>query len=187
MEKLKSVLIWIVVLALIGLVGFWAVTHLQSGSDFAANQKVKELQAENDDLNKQVADLKDQLATAQSEVQNSQPAPAANPAPAASTPAPTPAPASTTTTYKNQTLINSLQSLSDKGITMKLKEGDASVGYVQQFLNLYFKTSNKIDNDYGSATQKAVAAFQKDQGLKADGNAGPTTFDKMVAWLKKQG
>ncbi|MEJ0002231.1 MAG: peptidoglycan-binding domain-containing protein [bacterium] len=56
---------------------------------------------------------------------------------------------------------------------MKAKEADASVGNVQKFLNLYFKTSNKIDNDYGASTQKAVASFQKDQGLKADGFAGP--------------
>lgn len=189
MEKFKFALFSAVVVGVLGLLGYWAVTSIQSGSEFKSTEQLKSLQAENADLKAQVADLTDQLAAAQA---------AAIP-PSAPDPTPAPAPAqtagsgsssssgSTTKTYKYQSLINSLAALSKKGVTLKAKDGNASVGYVQQFLNLYFKTSNKIDNDYGATTQKQVASFQKDQGLKSDGQAGPSTFDKMVAWLKKQG
>jgi peptidoglycan hydrolase-like protein with peptidoglycan-binding domain len=70
---------------------------------------------------------------------------------------------------------------------MKLSSSGTRVGTVQNFLNLYNKTSNKIDNDYGASTVKSVAAFQKAQGLTADGQAGSSTFSKMISWLKKQG
>ncbi|PIR68691.1 hypothetical protein COU48_02755 [Candidatus Nomurabacteria bacterium CG10_big_fil_rev_8_21_14_0_10_03_31_7] len=70
---------------------------------------------------------------------------------------------------------------------MKLKSIGTRVGTVQNFLNVYNKTSNKIDNSYGASTQKAVASFQKTQGMTADGEAGPSTFSKMIDWLKKQG
>lgn len=193
MDKVKSFLIWIVALAAIGVLGFWSLTHLKSGSSFVMEQKVKDLTEQNATLQKEVDDLTDQLAQAQAQI-NAAEQSQANAQVAATAPAPSPSSSnssssssSTSKTYKYQSLINSLQSLSSKGITMKPKEGDASVGYVQQFLNLYFKTSTKVDNDYGTGTQKAVASFQKDQGLKSDGLAGPTTFDKMVAWLKKQG
>ncbi|MDE2031162.1 MAG: peptidoglycan-binding protein [Patescibacteria group bacterium] len=70
---------------------------------------------------------------------------------------------------------------------MKLKSTGSRVGTVQNFLNIYNNTSSKVDNDYGASTQKAVMAFQKDQGLSADGQAGSSTFAKMISWLKKQG
>ncbi|MBU0999326.1 peptidoglycan-binding protein [Patescibacteria group bacterium] len=70
---------------------------------------------------------------------------------------------------------------------MKLKSRGTRVGTVQNFLNIYNNTSDKVDNDYGTSTQKAVTAFQKDQGLNADGEAGSGTFNKMISWLKKQG
>ena len=38
-----------------------------------------------------------------------------------------------------------------------------------------------IDGDFGSATEKAVKAFQKDAGLTADGIAGPKTFEALEA------
>ena len=70
---------------------------------------------------------------------------------------------------------------------MKLKSTGTRVGTVQNFLNLYNKTSNKIDNDYGASTVASVALFQKAQGLTSDGQAGASTFNKMISWLEKQG
>lgn len=185
-EKLKFALYSIVVLVLLGLIGYWAVTTIQSGSEFVARQEVQQLQKENEDLTKQVADLTDQLNTLQSQL-SSNPTSTQTPAPVVSTPTPTKPTTTKTTTYKNQSLINALQQLVTDNVFMKLGSSGTRVGTVQNFLNLYSKTSNKIDNDYGASTVKAVAVFQKAQGLTADGQAGSSTFSKMISWLKKQG
>ena len=186
MDKLKFALLSVVVLVLLGLISYWAVSSLKSGSEFAASQKMQQLQQENDDLTKQVADLTEELNV----LSQSQPADSA-PTTQNSAPTPTPvAPAPVSaqpTTYKNQNLINELQELVTGNVLMKLKSSGTRVGTVQSFLNIYNNTSNKIDNDYGASTQKAVAAFQKDQGLNADGQTGFGTFTQMINWLKKQG
>ena len=182
MEKFKFALFSLVSLTLFVLVGYWAVTTMQSGSEHINNQKIKELETENEELKKEVEELQDGLALLQPETtdetveepQIEEPAP----------PVKKPAPA---TTYKNQTLINELQKLVDDNVYMKLKSNGTRVGTVQKFLNIYNKTSNRIDNDYGASTKTAIAAFQKAEGLSADGEAGPGTFKKMIDWLKKQG
>jgi murein L,D-transpeptidase YcbB/YkuD len=188
MDKLKFALFSIVILGLLGLLGYWAIFTIQPGSDFATNQKIEQLKKENEDLTKQVADLTDKLNVAQSQPVNptsvvtQDTTPANTSTTVVSTPAPT-----KTTTYKNQSLINELQKLVTDNIFMKLKSSGVRVGTVQKFLNVYNGTSNKIDNDYGASTQSAVATFQKDQGLSADGQTGPSTYNKMISWLKKQG
>ena len=90
-----------------------------------------------------------------------------------------------TAVNKNQTLINELQKLIDDGVVMKLKSRGSRVGTLQKFLNIYNKTSNKVDNDFGASTKTVLIDFQKDQGLPADGEAGKTTFEKMIDWLEK--
>ncbi|MFA4975776.1 MAG: peptidoglycan-binding protein [Candidatus Paceibacterota bacterium] len=184
-DKLKFILFSIVVLALVGLIGYWSVVTLQSGSEFKTNQKIENLTKENEDLKKQVINITEELDTYKSKLADSI-------VPVIQEPTPeqkieTPKPAATKTTYKNQSFINELQKLVNDNVYMKLKSIGTRVGTVQNFLNIYNKTSNKIDNDYGETTKTRVAAFQKDQGLSADGEAGPTTFNKMINWLKKQG
>lgn len=189
MEKLKFALYSIVVLTVLGILGYWAVVTIKSGSEFAATQKIGELQQQNEDLTKQVADLTQQLNASQAQVANLTPTPTQN-VTSPTTPAKPSTSTSTSTkptTYKNQTLINQLQQLVTANINMKLKSTGTRVGTVQNFLNLYNNTSNKIDNDYGASTVKAVSLFQKAQGLTADGQAGASTFNKMISWLEKQG
>ncbi|HAS80917.1 MAG: Spore cortex-lytic enzyme [Candidatus Nomurabacteria bacterium GW2011_GWE1_32_28] len=177
-DKLKFILFFIVVLVLVGLIGYWSVITIQSGSEFKTNQKIEQLEQEKEDLEKQVEDLSDELITLQSQIVVEKPVEEQK--------EPTPEPTESTT-YKNQKLINELQKLITDNVYMKLKSSGTRVGTVQNFLNVYNKTSNKIDNSYGVSTQKAVASFQKDQGLTADGQAGSSTFTKMITWLKKQG
>ena len=103
---------------------------------------------------------------------------------------PTPTkPATTTSNTKplsqKEILANELQKLVDKKIVLKLKSSGSAVGTVQKFLNLYNKTSNKVDNDYGLTTVNAVKAFQKSQGLSVTGQCGESTYKKMISWLKK--
>lgn len=188
MERFKFAAGSIIVLALVTAVGYWAVTTMQSGSEHKNIEKIKALSDENDNLKGEVAKLSGQLGTvkAEAESQKQVPAPAAEPA---QEPIPVKVPATkpSATTYKNQTLINELQKLVSGNVYMKQGSSGTRVGTVEKFLNLYNKTSNKIDNDYGASIKAAVAAFQKTEGLPADGGAGPDTFRKMIDWLKKQG
>jgi murein L,D-transpeptidase YcbB/YkuD len=178
MDKLKFALFSIVTLSLLGLLGYWAVNTIQSGSESALSQKVKTLQKENEDLKTQIDKLNSQISDLQSELP---PPVASNP-----NPNPTPTPTPTPTVSKYQDLINSLQKLVNGNVFLKLKSVGGYVGTVQQFLNIYNDTTNKIDNDYGAGTKTAVAAFQTDMGLTADGQAGTGTFKAMIDWLKKQ-
>lgn len=187
MDRVKFILVLVISVAVLGLGGWWAINTMQSSSDYVKNQKIKKLEAENEELKLMAEKLKTEADL--SENNNVAEKPIAEPAPQtkpSTTPKPiTPKP--TSTTYKNQTLINELQKLANAGTILKLKTASPAVGSVQKFLNLYNKTSNKIDNDYGATTKTKVAAFQKAQGLTASGEAGKATFTKMVAWLKKQG
>ncbi len=175
MDKLKFALLSIVILVLLGLAGYWAIVTIQSGNESATSQRIKQLQKENGDLAKKVKDLESERGSLQAQVQTQ-------------TQVNTPSPVvSSSVVYKNQDLINELQKLVDGNISLKLGSKGVQVGTVQKFLNIYNNTSNKIDNDYGANTVKKVATFQKDQGLGADGQAGSSTFTKMITWLKKQG
>ncbi len=181
MEKLKFILFSIIVLVILGLVGYWAFTTIQTGADFSKNQKIKQLQTENENLNKELKNLNDELGILKSKVEEPAPVVVDNTIPQTEK-----KPPSSISTYKYQSFIDDLQKLVDGNISMKLKSSGTRVGTLQDFLNIYNNTSNKIDNDYGVSTQKAIIAFQKAQGLKADGEAGVSTFKKMIDWLKKQ-
>ena len=173
MEKLKFALIAIVTLSLLGLLGYWSVRTLQSGTDYKASQKIQQLEQENKDLKTEVANLTAELNIAQSKLKLEEPAQnvVKEPEP---------------TVYKYQDLITQLQKLVTNKTVLKLKSKGGAVGTVQKFLNIYNKTSNPVDNDYGAATLAAVKDFQKDEGLSATGEAGSATFNKMIDWLKEQ-
>ena len=182
MDKLKFILFSIVVLTLLGLLGYWSIVTIKSGSEFEITQKIQKFQKENEDLKKQVADLTDKLDSYKSKIVDVVPEvkdPEIKTVPTASKPTVVP------TQNKNQSLINELQKLIDSNVSMKLKSSGTRVGIVQNFLNIYNNTSNKIDNDYGPSMETAIKAFQSDQGLTADGQAGPGTFKEMINWLKK--
>ena len=171
MEKLKFALFSIVTLSLLGLFGYWAVVTLQSGTEHVNIQKIKDLQKENDNLKAELQKDEDEISALQAQA----PAPAQ-----AGSVAPTP------TASKYQSLIDALQKLVDGNVFLKLKSVGGNVGTVQQFLNVYNNTSGKVDNDYGPGMVKAVKSFQKDAGLNVDGQAGKSTFNKMIDWLQNQ-
>ena len=176
MDKLKFGLFSIVVLSLVGLAWYWSVKTIESGPQHATKQEIQQLTKENEDLKEQVKDLSLELAVLKPKVPES-----------VNVVAPVDEKPATPTVYKNQTLINELQKLSDDNIHLKPKSTGLKVGTVQKFLNVYNDTTNKVDNDYGASTVGLVTDFQKAEGLTADGESGPTTFKKMIAWLKKQG
>lgn len=184
METFKSWLLSILILILIVGAGFWAFNSIESGGDHVSNQELKNLQKENEELKGEIDKLEGELAlykpVAESALEEN------NAKENEEVPVET-QDTSSSTAYKYQSLIAELEKLITDNISMKLKSRGTRVGTIQNFLNLYNNTSNKIDNDYGEGTKKLVIAFQKVEGLTADGEAGPGTFAKMIEWLKKQG
>jgi len=182
MENFKFMLVSIIILAVLALVGYWAIFTIEPGNVNVDRQKQQELEDKNKELEKEVEGLKSELgllqATQEEQVKQAEDALIAesekNP------------PATTPASSKYQSLINDLQKLVADNVFMKEGSRGTRVGTVQTFLNTYNKTSKKIDNDYGKGMKADVAAFQKTQGLTADGEAGPSTFRKMIEWLKKQ-
>lgn len=177
MEKLKFGLFSIVVLALVGLFGYWAVVTLQSGTEHETSQKIKQLQAENKSLKEEAEKQRSELGALQAkldeitEKENEMQIKISEPEPVK-------------ISKERQDLINELQKLINSNVFMKLKSNGTRVGTVQKFLNIYNNTSGGVDNDYGESTRKAIILFQKAEGLSADGEAGPNTFKKMIDWLK---
>ncbi len=169
MDKLKFALFSVVVLALVGIVGYWSVNTIQSGTEYVKDQKIKQLEKENKDLKTEAEKQKSELNALQSKLE--QLTPSVKPEPIV---------------YKYQDLMDELQKLASDNVSLKQKSRGPKVGTVQKFLNIYNNTSNKVDNDYGASTAKLVTAFQKAEGLTADGEASLNTFNKMIDWLKKQ-
>ena len=178
MENLKFGLISIIVIAGIGVLGYWAFTTLEPGDISVYRQKQQALEEENLMLRKEVAELKSELGTLEAEQVEEEVA-ENTPADEEEVPAPV--------TYKNQTLINELEKLVKDNIFMKVGSKGTRVGTLQKFLNLYNKTSKTVDNDYGLGLKTDVTNFQEAIGITADGETGPVTYKKRIEWRKKQG
>ncbi len=174
MEKFKFFVLSIIVLAILVLLGFWAVTSLPSGSEYRTDEIISKLEDENEDLKQQIEDLTKELEVYKPvEVKD-----------------PVTEPIEDTTTlkiYKNQAIINELEQLIVDKVQMKFKSVGTRVGTIQKFLNVYNNTNLRIDNAYGEGTKKSVIIFQKAEGLTANGEVDETTFTKMIEWLKEQG
>lgn len=183
MEKLKSFLFLIIGLMVLGLVGYWAVFTIEPGTVHVDKEKQKELEKKNEELAKEVEELKNELRLQNADEEKTGEV-STEPVKEPTKPAPT-TPTTTSSTSKYQTLINELQKLIDDKVVMKEKSRGTRVGTIQNFLNIYNNTSKRVDNDYGKGTVADVTAFQKAEGLTADGQTGITTYQKMIDWLKK--
>lgn len=64
---------------------------------------------------------------------------------------------------------------------LKLGASGAEVRSLQTMLKKLNYLSGAVDGDFGAATDAAVKAFQKANGLNADGVAGPATLSKLTA------
>lgn len=172
METFKAYLLIVGFVGVLGFGGYWAATSLGDPVRIAETEDIQVV-AQTPVSN--VVDSQKEEIPAQTET------------PAQETPSVTPTPSpSTSTTSETSDLVARLQKLITDNVLMKEGSRGTRVGTVQEFLNLYNKTSGGIDNDYGAGTKTKVAAFQKAVGLTADGQAGPATYQKMIDWLKKQ-
>jgi murein L,D-transpeptidase YcbB/YkuD len=183
-ENFKFIIISLISLVLVSTLGYWAFMTIEPGDVHVYKQKYDDLKVSNAALEKEVADLKDRLALRESATP---PTPAPEPTPVVTpTPKPTVKPAPKPATLKYQSLIDALQKLVDGNVFMKVGSQGTRVGTLETFLNIYNKTSKKVDNDYGASLKTDIVSFQKAVGIAADGETGPTTYMKMITWLKKQ-
>ena len=79
------------------------------------------------------------------------------------------------------TATKSIATASPAPATSTLRKGSkgGEVKSLQQKLKELGYYSGSVDSDYGTGTVTAVKAFQKANGLKADGVAGKATLDKL--------
>jgi murein L,D-transpeptidase YcbB/YkuD len=188
MENFKSTLFSIVIFAIFMLAIYWAFSTIESGSAHVDNQAQKELIAKNESLQEEIIKLKNEIKTLEDQNTKTEVVPETEVTkietvkdeivkkPVVETP----------TVLKYQSLINELQKLVDGKYYMKKGSKGTMVGTLQKFLNIYNNASNKVDNDYGVNMVTNITKFQKNVGLTADGQTGPTTYLKMIDWLKKQ-
>lgn len=173
MNELKYQITQFIFLALLGLGAYWALTHLDNGISYSRDQIVVRDDTANtaDDLpliddNAEVA-----LPTEDTPVIEDTPEPT-------ETTTPTPSP---DLTSAEKELVTALERLISDQIYMKVGSRGTRVGTVQKFLAYYFPTKTvSTDNDYGPGTKTLVEQFQTAEGLTADGQAGPSTYQAMI-------
>ncbi len=176
-ENIKFWFITLLVVGALGGLGYLAFNTIDSGSEYVNTERVRNLEKENNELKAELEELHTKLDAYEPQPKEQ----------AIEESTPNTDTATQPATYKHANLISELEQLIKDNIQMKLKSHGTRVGTVQNFLNIYNNTANKVDNDYGESTKKAVAAFQKSVGLPQTGEAGKATFQKMIDWLKKQG
>jgi peptidoglycan hydrolase-like protein with peptidoglycan-binding domain len=174
MENFKFILFSIIILTGMGLVGYWAVRTIEPGNTYMAKQKQIELEEKNQELQKEIEKLKSELLVLQPPVQEKTIDETITETPIKTVPS------------KYKSLIADLEKMVAENILMKEKSQGTRVGTLQTFLNIYNNTSKRVDNDFGAGTKTDVINFQKAEKLLADGEAGASTFQKMIDWLKKQ-
>lgn len=173
METFKAYLLILGFVGVLGFGGYWAATSLNEPVRIAETEEIQVV------AQTPVSGVVDSGNSQTEQVEQNE----------TQTETTTPTPTNTTpsaTSGEYSDLIARLQKLITDNILMKEGSRGTRVGTVQEFLNVYNKTSGGLDNDYGAGTKAKVAAFQKAQGLTADGQAGPATYQKMIDWLNKQ-
>ncbi|MBP6925657.1 MAG: peptidoglycan-binding protein [Candidatus Pacebacteria bacterium] len=187
MENLKFTITSVIMVMVIGAVGFLAYMALERGDESGLKQQVRELKAEIAAKDEMLVERDRQIAQLTVDVEGQQVVSSTvefEPAPVVPT-----KPTTTTTTTSsgaNSELLSALQSLKSKNIILEPGDSGAAVGTIQKFLNVYNKTSGGVDNDFGPGTRTKVEAFQSKEGLTPDGGVGPGTLSKMISWLQAQ-
>lgn len=159
----------VLIIGLLGAGGYFAINGLSDPADYVSKES------------ETVGDLHKIKTEPQTAVRNM--ASTTTPVvPTTSTSATVPA-SSTTATQAN--LKTNIQMLATNKTTLKVGSKGPAVGYIQQFMNLYFKKTLKVDNDFGKTLEANVKAFQKATGVTQTGQIGPATLGKMIEWLEK--
>lgn len=164
---MKSFIATIVVLAIVGFLGYYAFTTLQTGSEFAQRQEQNVVQEEQEIEEILLSEIEEEFISEEVEEEL------------------TPEqPEDTGGAFAD--LKNDLQKLLDQKAVLEPGDSGAAVLTIQKFLNIYDEELNLAqDRDFGSSTRSVVEKFQKDNNLYVDGGIGPKTLQKMIDFLEK--
>ena len=168
-ETLKANILIIIFFGAVAFLGYWGVTSLQVDP--------KEFDAQITDVRPIIENEPTGYSVSGSST--------SSPAQAPQTPSTTPVTAPTSS-GENTGIKSELQKLITDNVLMKAGSRGTRVGTIQKFLNIYNGTDSVNDNDFGPTTENQVKAFQKAEGLTADGQTGPNTYKKMIEWLDEQ-
>lgn len=181
MNEIKYQITQLIFLILLGLGAYWALTHLDNGVSYTSEKLVQQQDlTERNDIEDQEINLLPEVETGESSESSLEET--------ESTPseAETPSQPSQQQNSSHPELVSALEKLISDNIYMKVGSRGTRVGTVQKYLALYFPDKNvSVDNDYGNGTRDLVREFQTKEGLDADGQAGPSTYQKMIDLLKK--
>ena len=161
MKSISFTIITVLVIGALGAGGYFAIKSLRDPKLYIPKTSVK------------IGDIHQLQTEPQSTV--------VTPEPAAPVVVETPTPSTST----GDDLQANIQNLIDKKVTLKVGSRGANVGYIQTFMNAYFKKTLKVDNDFGKTLEANVKAFQKAVGVTQTGQIGPSTLGKMIDWLNK--
>tara|TARA_B100001179_G_C18545948_1_gene383814 strand:- start:98 stop:637 length:540 start_codon:yes stop_codon:yes gene_type:complete len=179
MNELKYQITQFIFLALLGFGAYWALTHLDNGISYSRDQIVERdttpsTPIESPIINtipddEEIVENPDTSTTTVDEEETQ-----------------TPSQSSGTLTATEKELVSALERLISDQIYMKVGSRGTRVGTVQKFLDYYFPDKTvSTDNDYGPGTKTLVEQFQAAEGLTADGQAGPNTYQKMIDVIKE--
>lgn len=167
--------LWFIVLAIIGVGGWYAYKNLNHDFVYESDQVT---------LNDEV-DINYDDGIEIPEPSESGDKPTAAVTPTEPKPATEEPVATTTPSGEHAELIAELNKLITDNINMKVGSRGTRVGTVQKFLNVFLDSNSTVDNDFGNGTKDKVMQFQKAAGIGADGQPGPATYQAMIDWLNK--
>lgn len=166
--------LWFVILAIIGVGGWYAYKNLNHDFVYKSDQVALNDEVDiNYDDGIEISEPSDSDDESDATVTTpSEPKPTVQEPVATATPS-----------GEHAEIISELNKLIADNINMKVGSRGTRVGTVQKFLNVFLDTNSTIDNDFGTGTKEKVMQFQKSVGLGADGLPGPQTYQKMIDWL----
>ncbi|MCB9809345.1 peptidoglycan-binding protein [Candidatus Nomurabacteria bacterium] len=177
-QRITYTILWLLVLAIIGVGGWYAYKNLNH--DFVYDSSGTLASNEHDEVDLNFDDNAQPEAPEVSEEELAAALEATTSGQEETTSS------SSSTSSEHAELVRRLNGLIQDEIYMKVGSRGTRVGTVQEFLNIYLDAQSGVDNDFGPGTKTRVEQFQKTEGLTADGQPGPATYQAMIDWLNKQ-
>jgi len=177
MNEFKYQITQLMFLVLLGLGGYWALTHLDTNvtytrADIVSDEEIAMVDQEPIEDSSSV-DLSDDTSDATEFVIREDVGES------------TPASEQIEATSGNTELVSALEDLSATGRIYTNGDSGSAVETIQEFLDVYLDEEVLVDGDFGPGTQRLVREFQQAEIGGGDGRVGPNTIGEMISYLEK--